>query len=269
MPVYEIVTAPKSELADEAALRKALAKHKAGYVVENINSDDDTWTVRLATKTADKPDFLKEKSDSDDADSSDSSSDADSDSDDSSDSDSSDSDDSDSDDDGDDKGDKKGDPVKEVKNVIDQLTNLFQDLGGKVDELQAAHDDKAQKLKDISDTVGDAAGGEDGPPGLPPGLEGDGDAVGPTPGHPAPPMPGPKMDKRKPPLPGAPGGGLPTFTHRYEVATHPGVDSDGNKISLTAAASAMETDPDFTEYEVVGMTENTDGTFSAKLRRKD
>lgn len=264
MPVYEIVTASKSELATEEALRSALAKHKTGFVVENIKSDDDTWTVRLATKTADKPDFLKEKGDSDDADSSDSPDDADSSSDDPSDSDSNDDSDSDSDSDGD--GKKKGDPVGEVKKVIDQLTSLFTDLGGKVQDLQAAHDDKAQKLKDISDTVGPDGADGDGPPGLPPGLEGDGEAVGPTPGHPAPPMPGPKMDKRKPPMPGMPGGGLPAFTHTYEVATHPGVNSEGKKISLTAAAVEMENDPDFAQYEVAGMTENADGTFSAKLK---
>lgn len=249
--IYEIVSAPKSDLPTEEAVRAALAKEKPGLTVENITTEGNEWVVRLADG---KPPWLDKEDSGDAPDESADSADADSDSDS----------DSDSKDKGDKKDKKKGDPVGEVKNVIDQLTTLFQDLGGKVQDLQAAHDEKEQKLKDIGDTVGDSAGG---PGDLPPGLEGDGEAVGPTPGGPpAPPMPAKGLDKRKPGLPGAPGGGLPTFTHKYEVATHPGVDSEGKRISLTAAATALEADPDFVEYEVVGMTENADGTYSAKLK---
>lgn len=259
--VYEIVTAPKSDVPTEEKLREALAQHKAGFTVENIDSDETTWTVRLA----ETPDFLKKKDDADDAPSeSDESTEPDGDEE---------TDDTDDDGDGDsdggddkgEKGDKKkGDPVAEVKAVIDQLTTLFTDLGGKVQDLQTAHDEKAQKLKDIGDTVG----GEGGPGGgLEGGPEGLGD-VGPVPGGPKPPMPSGKgLDGRKPGVPGPPGGGLPAFTN-YQVATHPGVDDKGEKISLTAAAVEMESDPEFVNYEVVGMTENADGTFSAKLKLK-
>lgn len=254
--IYEIVEAPKSELATEEALRAALAQHKPEFTVENIESDESIWTVRLAADD-DKPDFLKKKDDAPDE--------AADDAEDSADDSADEAEEGESDEGkGDEKGDKKhGDPVAEVKKVIDQLTTLFTDLGGKVDELQSAHDDKAQKLKDIQDTVGDEAGPG---AGAPPGLE----DIGPTPGKPAPgapPMPSPGMDKRKPGVPGVPGGGLPAFTN-YQVATHPGVDASGKRISLVAAANAMETDPDFEEYEVVGMTENADGTFSAKLKLK-
>lgn len=263
--IYEIVTVPKSDIATEEALRAALAEHKVGFAVENIKSDDSLWTVRLAADD-DKPDFLKKKDEAPDE-SADSAEDATDDS----------ADEAEEGEDGEksdkgegEKGDKKGDPVKEVKTVIDQLTQLFTDLGGKVEELQSAHDEKAQKLKDIGDTVG----GEGGPGGLeggPEGVEGMPPAgglpedVGPTPGKPAgpprPPMPSKGLDRRKPGLPA----GLPAFTN-YQVATHPGVDDKGEKISLTAAAVEMEADPEFSNYEVVGMTENADGTFSAKLK---
>jgi len=266
--IYEILSASKSDLATEEALLAALKEAKPGFTVENIDSDDKEWTVRLA---ADGPPFEKKDEDdsSDDSDSSDSDSDSDSDS---SDSDSDSDGDSDSDSDGDGDGEKsKKNPAGEVKRVIDMLTNLFTELGGHVEDLQSAHDEKDQKLKEIGDSVSEAVGGPEegmeGMPGLGPSLE----DVGPTPGKPAgpprPPMPSKGMDRRKPGLPGAPGGGLPTFTN-FQVVNHPGVDDTGNKISLTAAAEVLEADPEFEQYEVVGMTENANGSFSAKLRLK-
>jgi hypothetical protein len=266
--IYEIISASKSELKTEEELRAALAVHYAGAEVETIKENNKTWTIRLAADdeeddSEDGPPFgKKEDGDSD------------------SDSDSSDSD-KDSDDDGDNDGDKDGDKdgdgdggkkdhAAEVKAVIDQLTDLFQDLGGKVDQLQAAHDEKADKLKDIGDTVGEDAG-------PPPGMEADGGPVGPGAGPapgiggpggpPKPGLPGPGPDGRKRPVPPMPGGGLPTFTN-YQVAKHPGVNEQGERISLVAAAAELEKDADFTAYEVVGMTENADGTYSAKLKLK-
>lgn len=270
MATYEIVTASKADAQTEELLRAALATHKPDYTIEQISSTGDFWEVRLVTGADDekKPPFLDDADDSDDN-SDDDTSDSKDEADDSKD------DDGDSDSDKKDKKDKgSDDPVAEVKNVIQQLTDLFTDLGGKVEDLQAAHDEKADKLKDISDTVGDAVGKPDGlgdlppgGPGLPPGLEDDPALVGPTPGKPAgpprPPMPaGPTRRK-----PGVPGGGLPTFTN-VQVAKHPGVDSDGKRISLLAAANELANEPEFAEYEVIGMVENSDGTYSAKLKRK-
>ncbi len=267
--IYEVVSAPKSALATEEALIAALKEAKPGFTVENITSDNEEWTVRLA---ADGPPFEKKDESDADSDSSDSDS-SDSDASDESDSDSDSDSDGDSEDGDNEKGKNDANPAAEVKGIINQLTQLFTEMGGKVEELQAAHDEKSDKLKDIADTAGGGLPGEgDMPPG---GLE-DMAEVGPTPGSggPKPPMGGPKppmpskgMDRRKPGLPGAPGGGLPAFTN-FQVASHPGVDDKGEKISLTAAATALEADPDFENYEVIGMTENPDGSFSAKLKLK-
>jgi len=253
--IFEIVSAPKSDLPTEEALIAALSREKKGFKVENIHSEGDNWVVRLAADDNLPPFMKKDEEDEskDEADADDPDADSDDDSEDSKD---------DTDDDkGGDKGDKPAkNPAAEVKGVIDQLTKLFTDLGGKVDELQAAHDEKADKLKDIGDTVG--PDGHDGPP---PGDVAD---IGPTPGGPpAPPMPDKGFDGRKKPIPGSPGGGLPTFTN-YQVATHPGVDVNGNKLTLVAASSALQEDPEFVNYDVVGVTENSDGTFSAKLKLK-
>jgi hypothetical protein len=260
--VYEIISASKSDLKTEEELRAALAVHYAGAEVETINEDNKTWTIRLAADDEegedDGPDFLKKKDEGPDSDS-----DSDSDSDEKDEEDEDGDGDKDGDNDGDGDGAKK-DHAAEVKAVIDQLTSLFQDLGGKVDSLQAAHDEKAQKLKDIDKTVG-----EDGEPPMGPGPE----EIGPTPGAgpaglggpPKPGLPGPGPDGRKRPAPPMPGGGLPAFTN-YQVAKHPGVNAKGARITLVAAAAELENDEEFAAYEVVGMTENADGTYSAKLK---
>lgn len=260
--MFEIVSAKKSNLPDEAKVRSALAQTRPNFVIENIEDKGDEWLVRL--RTADVPPFLKKKDEDAGSDSSDSGASVDGDagvSDDDADSSGDDTgDDSSSDDSGDSKN-KKHDPVKEVERIIGDLQNLLGELGGKTKELQDAHQEKEDKLKDIADTVG--------PGDVAPPLPAD---IGPTP-TPSAPAAGPGGAPRPPRRPGVPSGGAPrpglptAFTkRRTEVVNHPGVDDKGQRITLLAAASALESDPEWSDYEVAGMTVNADGTFAAKLK---
>jgi hypothetical protein len=261
---YEIVSAKKSKLTDEDKVRSALAQTRPNFVIENIEDRGDEWLVRL--RTADVPPFLKKKDEDAGSDSSDSGISDDSDagvSDDDSDSSGDDTDDDSSSGDSSDSKDKKHDPVKEVERIIGDLQGLLGELGGKTKELQDAHQEKEDKLKDIADTVG-GPGDEVAPP-----LPAD---IGPTPTPKAPPA-GPGGALRPPRRPGVPSGGAPrpglptAFTkRRTEVVNHPGVDDKGQRITLLAAASALESDPEWSDYEVAGMTVNADGTFAAKLK---
>jgi hypothetical protein len=258
---FEILTATKEELKSEADVRKALADARPGAKIENIVLAGDEWTIRLA----EVPAFLKEKGEEsapDDEASESPEEEAKEDSGEKKD------DDAASKEKGDGK-EKGGSPAQAVEKVITELQSLLKDLGGNVKALQDSHDEKDQALKEISDAAGEHGGGDMAPP-LP-------EDVGPVPGGPPagagappgaiPPVPqGPRGPSKRPRPGGAP---LNAFTHRRtEVATHPGVDAEGNRITLLAAATELEKDPELQEYEVVGMVENRDGTYSAKLKLK-
>lgn len=255
--MIEIVAAKKDKLADEDAVRVALGKMRPNKTIETItDKGENGWVIRLA----DKPPFLQDKEeespDEEATESPDEEKAEDKAEGDSGDSKS--------------KGDKKdGDPVKEVKGIIDQLNQLLGDLGGKTQELQDSHQEKQDKLDEISDTVGD---GEKG--GLP-GLKDEAPLppdVGPTPG--GPPGAAPGGPPRPPARPGIPSGKRPipagpsAFSkRRTEIVRHAGVDEKtGDPVSLLEAATALETDSEWADYKIVGMTENSDGSFSAKLR---
>ena len=78
--------------------------------------------------------------------------------------------------------------------------------------------------------------------------------------------PVPTAPKKRPPVPG---GGINTFTKRkVEVVTHPGTDHTGAKVSMLVAARELEATDQWTDYEIMSMTQNVDGSFSAKLRLK-
>ena len=286
MANFRILTAEKKTGETAEAIEALLAQAYPEWRVENLVEAEGEWQARLVQDriskskrkvvAGDAPPWLKKKDDSkdsdEDSDSGDSDSDfsgkddSDGDSDDSSDDDG---DDKDSDGDGDGK-EKKADPVKEVQRVIDELTALLGDLGGKTQDLQDAHEDKAQKLKDIADTVGpDAAGpGPDGP--LPPGLDGGAppDAVGPHPGGGAPPIPPvprrPGVPTGNAPIPGRPSA---FGSKRTEIAWHSGLDEVGNRITIEAARHQLESDPAFTNYQLVDIKEQN-GQYVAKLQVK-
>lgn len=270
MATFRIITATKKASDTVDTVEALLAEAYPDWRVENLVEENGEWKARIV-QAAEPPAFLKEKKDesSDSAESDDSS---DSESDESGDESE---DESDSEDEGDSKGKsdkKKGDPVAEVKKIMDELQGLLSDLGGKTQELQDAHQEKADKLKDISDTVGDDGGmpAPDGPPrGLGPDAEMSPDEIGPTPkAGPIPPVP-----KR----PGVPSGGAPVpgrpsaFSGRKrntEIATHPGVDREGKRISLTAAMAELEADPQFKDYVVV-QTREENGRYVAKLKLRN
>lgn len=254
----EIVAAKKDKLADEDAVRVALSKMRPNKTIETItDKGENGWVIRLA----DKPPFLQDSEEESPDEEATESPDEEK------------TEDKAEGDDGDKpKGDKKdgGDPVKEVKGIIDQLNTLLGDLGGKTQELQDSHQEKQDKLDEISDTVGDGGGlpGLKDEAPLPPD-------VGPTPGGPPgaglPPAGGPP---RPPARPGVPSGKRPLPTgpsafskRRTEIVRHAGVDEKtGDPVSLLEAANALETDAEWSDYKIVGMTENQDGSFSAKLR---
>lgn len=268
MATIRILSATKKEGDTYETVEALLTEAYPDWRVENLVEEDGTWKARMVQAADDVPAFLKEKGkkkdeSSDSSDSSDDDGDSDS-------SDDSDDDDSDSDEKSD-KGKSKSDPVAEVQKIMDELQGLLSDLGGKTQELQDAHDDKADKLKDIADTVGDD-GEPAGPPrGLGPKAEMTPDQIGPTPqSGPVPPVP------RRPGM-GMPGGmppGSPSaFSSRRrtrratEIATHPGINEKGERISLTAAMAELEADPKFKDYEVV-QTRQEGGKYIAKLQLK-
>jgi hypothetical protein len=258
--MIEIVAARKDKLADENAVREALAKLRPDRTIENIvDKGDDGWLIRLA----DLPPFLqdKDKSVDPDGDGDDDSSPA-TDTDDDAGSDK-----SDKSDKSDSKGDKpKGDVASELKDLIGQLQDVLKQVTDKATDAVSEVEDHRDKLDKAKDALGDEGG--DGP--LPPGLD-DGPLppdVGPTPGKaPA----GPPMPPKRPGVPsgGAPRPGVPNAfsKRRTEIVRHAGVDEKtGNSLTLLEAANALESDPEWGEYKIVGMTENSDGSFSAKLR---
>jgi hypothetical protein len=272
--MIEILTASKEHSED--AVRAGLAESRPGFRIETMELVGDEWNIRIS----DEGGFpFKKKDDDDSGESSSEKSESDSD-DKKEDSDDSDGEKKDSDD---------GDSNKKDDNAsVEKLRSLVEELQQKVEEVvqNAAEvaedaDGKQQKMEEIHDSVkehvkGDGDGekseglpGEDAPAAPLPedgvGLE----DIGPTPG--APPKGGPK-----PPMPPAPGAkkrppmtpGVSTFG-RAVVANHPGVNDQGERIELLAAALQIADDPEFAELELVGMVKNRDGSFSAKLQPRN
>lgn len=271
--MYQIVAAQKKYSEEE--VRDRLSSVYPEWDIENMELSDRGWLVRLK-KNAEFP-FDEDKKD----DSSDDSSDAPKDSEDSDDdsdakdSEKDDSDDSDSDSDKDidpsdglDEGEAK-DLVGQLNDLQGQLNKLVEELGGKAQEVAEDAKAKDDKIKEIADSVNEVAPKDDmaglDDLGMDPAMMG-------ADGPPKPPMP-PKRPgvptatpKKRPPVPG---GGINTFTKRKtEVVTHPGTDSTGTKISMLTAARELEAVDEWKNYEIMSMTQNVDGSFSAKLRLK-
>lgn len=273
MATFRIITANKKASDTLDTVETFLAEAYPDWKIENlVENEDGDWEARLVT-AGEPPAFLKEKSEAPEESPEEEAGES---SEEEAEEDAGKDDDENKSEDDKDKGDKKdkgkGDPVKEVQKVIDELQGLLSDLGGKTQELQDAHQEKSDKLQEISDTVGDEGGV---PPGLGPDAELSPEAIGPTPGSPpaGPPKGGiPPIPKR----PGVPGGGAPrpgvpsSFAGRKrntEIATHPGVDSKGERVSLSAALVELESDPQFKDYEVVSSRQ--EGTkYVVKLQHK-
>ncbi len=272
--MYQIVAA-QSKYSEEE-VRERLSTVYPTWDIEGMDLSDRGWLVRLK-KNAEFP-FDEDKEDSKDD-----SSDAPKDSEDSKDDSEDDSenkpkdaeedskdDDSDSDidaSDGLDEGEAK-DLVGQLNDLQGQLNKLVEELGGKAQEVAEDAKAKDDKIKEIADSVKEVAPADDMA-----GLD-EMPMDGPMDG---PPMDGPKppMAPKRPPVPSpkkrppVPGGGINTFTKRkVEVVTHPGTDHTGAKISLLTAAREIETVDQWKDYEVMSMTQNVDGSFSAKLRLK-
>jgi len=281
MAKFRILSAEKKANETADSVSTLLAAAYPDWRVENVVEVDGEWQARLVQDkisssqrevvAGDPPPFLKKKDDKED--SSDDDSDDDSGDDDPDDDGIPDKDDpaDDSDSDDDSHGDKGGDgknPAKEVQKVIDELTNLLADLGGKAQDLQKSHDEKDEKLKDIAETAGGGLG--DAPVGPPPGGAMGPDEIGPTPGGP-PPGGGSKIPliPKRPGVPTGdapiPGGPSAFSNRRTEIASHSGVDDRGNRISLVAAAAQLERDPAFAAYKVVDIKEEN-GQYIAKLQ---
>src|SRR5581483_4663849 len=273
---YEFVKAAKSAVATEEAVRAVVKAERPEFQIEAVGDKGDHWLVRLVKDEKLAADFpFKKKDDAgkkDDVDvePQDDSEDTDTDPDDDGDNDSNEDTDSDDDKGDEDKKPKGEDALSRLKELVHEISGLFNELTNKAGEAVQKADDQQKAVDDIAGTLdqhrspgSDAAMTLDdiGPtPGSPPGPPHGGPGV-PSPkvppGPEAPGMPG--FNRGKKPLP--PGGGISAFTNRLETATHPGTDAEGNKISLTAAALELENDPQFEEYEVVAMKEDDNGQF--------
>lgn len=260
--MYEFVKAPKSEI-DRAGIRQSLAAARPDKRVEAIKDEGDHWLVRLVA--ADAPPFVKKE---EDASSDDAPKDEDEPKDEAKDDDADD-DKEEGEDKGDSKDDGEGDALGKLKTLVQEIQGLFDELVNSSGEVTQKADEKDKALQDAHETIkqhlpGDSAPGaeEIGPVPGGPELEG---LDGPKPPKAAP-VPGGKKKR-----PGLAPGGVSTFTHRRTfVATHEGVDENGERISMVAAAAQLESDPQFENYEVVGIKEE-DGKYVAKLelRRED
>lgn len=152
-----------------------------------------------------------------------------------------------------------------VQDIIGELTDLLDELGGAASDLQGKHDEKDQKLKDISDLTSDVS---EGPGGMPESLE----DIGPVPGGPdlgmsegvTPPKPPTKADKRRKPMVG-----VPAFTNSRMVSV-PLFKGNGEKTSLAAAANRIYSDERYNEYEISGIVSDEDeNRYVAHLTLKD
>lgn len=263
--MYEFVRTQKSAIT-RSGIRQSLASARPEMRVEAIKDDGDYWLVRLvkrddrvsaSQRVAELPPFLKkddeapaEEAPKDEAPEGEEHEDKPK---------------EEGEEKSDEKGDKddgEGDALGKLKNLVSEIQGLFDELVNSSGEVAQKAEEKDQKIKDIHDTVaeevGDAAGLAD---------------IGPTPGS-GPPMPGAPAPK----APAAPGAkpprkrpappGVSTFTHRRSfIATHEGVDADGNRISMVAAAAQLEADPQFEDYHVVNIKEEGD-KYVAKLELK-
>jgi hypothetical protein len=255
---FEIVTTAKKNLKDEDAVRERLAKDRPGMRIEAIVDRGSSWWVRLAegppfppkdeeAPSEDAPKDLEEATDekSDDSD-----------------------DDEKSDDDDkkgeDKKDDGEGDALGKLKELVGEMQSLFDELVNKGGEIAEDAKAKSDKIKEIHDTVKDDVSDSPAEVGPVPG----GGPVPPMDGPPVPqgPKPAKGLDKRKK-LPG--GGGLSTFTNRRTfIATHDGVDNDGKRISMTAAARELEENEEWSAYEVVNIKAEGD-KYVAKLQLRE
>jgi hypothetical protein len=264
---YEIVKVLKTDAETEAIVTAGVKAARPTQYIQNVLENEDHWLVRLAEFPFEK----KDDEGSDDApeapadDAGDKEDDAEEKPEE-----------SESDDDGekkdkkDNKSDGEGDAlgklkslVGEIQSLFDELTNSTQEVADKADEQAGAVEeiggllDKHRGPKDEGLGLGDDLGAELGDVGPVPGG-------GPVPSVPTGPKPAKGLDKRKP---GAPG--ISTFTHReFEYATHPGVDAEGNKISIIAAAMELANSDELKAFEVEALKADTDGKYVAKLKRK-
>jgi hypothetical protein len=268
MDNFLVVYTAKADGVDQAAVKKAALDQYTGYYVRHINETDDEFEVHLA-KLADKkssrkrqaappPEFLKNKKDDAPSDDEDSES-----PDEEADEDSGKKPDDDAESKGDDTDKTKGNPADAVKKVIDQLTSLFTELGGHIDDLQKAHDDKDQKLNEIKDVA--TPDGTADMPDVPPMADVPNPAeIGPTPGK----TPGaPPMPPRKPPVPTGrvPGRGLPTSFTRTQIVDHPIKDDDG-EYSVADVEAAVKADERFAKYVVDEVKKDSENNvWKAKL----
>lgn len=272
--LYEIHTASKDQTEDE--VRAGAATTFPEWKIEGVRDAGDEWLVRIYKDSDGKPPFLDDAAEDENEPPEGSPEDEAEDKAEGEPEDSK----ADKKDEAKDKGKGekgKGDVVGELKDLMQQLQDVIKQVSDKAGDAVAETEEHRQKLDEAKDALGDDAG----PAGeLPPPLPGDAkglDDIGPTPGGPPvgpgakkPPFGGPKsVIPGRPGVPGGGGPGLPAFTHNTEVAQHPGVDDKGARISLLAAAQDLEADPDFADYEVIGMIENPDGSYSAKLKKKD
>lgn len=280
MVTYEILTASKEH--DEDAVRAGLASERPDFRIEAIVDAGNEWSIRLVKDADsdddddDKPAFLKEKKE--DGEEGETKSEK---SDDSEESDGEKSEKGESKEDGSSVDKLKGlmDQLQQtVKEVVDHATQVADEAQSKQDKMEEIHDSVKEH---VNDGEGKGEGLEDLPaPPVPADAESleDVPAPGATPAGPGAPK-APRAPKRpgmptgKPPArrPGVPGGGIPTFTN-VEVANHPGVDAEGNKMSFSQVLAALETqveeDEDLKGFEIAGLVLNRDGSFSAKLAKK-
>lgn len=272
MALYEIVTASKEH--DEAAIRAGLASERPGASIERIawtGTPGEEWSIYLKQGDDDSP-FPPKKDESDDSGDKPKSDDSDEK--------------KDSDDDDGEKSEKKdGDKgkatVEKLRGLMDDLQKTMQEVVQNAEDVAAEADSKQQKMEEIHDSVkehvnGDGDGAPKGDLGDMPDAPIPSDAAGlddlgldgppKPPAAPGPPKrPGVPSGKPKPPTKQP---GVPTFTHT-EVARHPGVDDEGNRLSLSQVVAAIENQDDMAEYEVVGLVALRDGSYSAKLVKKE
>ncbi len=277
--MIEILSASKEY--DESAIRAGIVAARPGFKIEAIVDNGDEWLVRISDGNpfAEVEDEEKPKKSEDKKDKAQKSESADSDDSEKSD-----------DDDGESKGKKKDGPsVDDLHKLVSDLQATMDELVQKAQDVASDADDKQNKMEEIHDSVkehvnkGDKGkgllGDDEAMPAVVPedsvGLE----DVGPIPGGGAPSPGGPPSGPVGPSRPSMPGkkkgpggpagGGAPISPFsNVQVATHPGVNASGQKITMLAAGQALTSDPEFKDMEIVGITQNRDGSYSAKLQRK-
>lgn len=263
---YEIVKVLKTDAETEAIVTAGVKAARPTQYIQNVLENEDHWLVRLAEFPFEK----KDEESSDEAPSDDpteeekpeeeSSDDSDDKADDK---------DGEKKDKKDNKSDGDGDALGKLKSLVGEIQSLFDELTNSTQEVSDKADEQASAVEEIGGLLDVHRGPKSDAAELP------GD-IGPVPGGGdvglgggVPPVPtGPKpakgLDKRKP---GAPG--INTFTHNeYEYATHPGVDENGEKMTIMAAALELANSDELKEFEVEALKADTDGQYVAKLKRK-